>query len=177
MRSHIKQLCHKVSESIKKKPADPSILAQVTIFAGLSQDELKLLQNICHLRLFNKDEVVYHDGEPAVAAFIIQSGSAGLYQLYGDETPERIACYYQGDHFGEMALITEGNRPYQAIALETTQLLVIFRTEFENLIAIHPHLGIIVLKNIAEKLNNRLIEKEEEMRTLAYKLVQAKIVV
>lgn len=154
-----------------------AFLQQSRIFSGLNQDELISLARICFPRVFNQDEILFHEGDIALASFVIQSGSVGLYKKTDDDIPERITCLYSGDIVGEECLAFEGERSYQATALEQSRLIVIFRPDFEKLIEMQPEIGLNIYQRLIEKLNQTLVAKEEELRTLSNKLIKAQIVI
>lgn len=147
------------------------------IFSKLNQDELLSVAPICFPRLFNQDEILFHEGDLALAAFIIQTGSVGIFKKNEEDIAERISCLYAGDIVGEECLAFEGQRSYQATALEPSRLLVLFRPDFEKLTEMQPEIGLKIYQCLIEKLHQTLVAKEEELRALSNKLIKAQIVI
>ena len=170
-------MLHSLNELSGNHQIDVRFLNQVPIFSELDENELYLLKDICHYRTSVPDEIIYDEGQLAVAAYIIKAGSVGLYRHITDNPPERVHCLYAGDSFGESALFLENKRPYQAKALEKTTLFAIYRPEFENLILKKPQIGIKILRQILQRQAMQLLDREKELQELSEKLLQAKIVV
>ena len=56
-------------------------------------------------KFLQKGEVLFNDGEPGEAAFIVDSGAIGIYKLVEGEEVE-LAVLNPGELFGEMAIVT-----------------------------------------------------------------------
>lgn len=154
-----------------------AFLQQNPIFSGLNEDELISLAHICYPRSFAQDEILFHESDIALASFIIQTGSIGIYKKTEDDIPERITCLYAGDIVGEECLAVESERSYQAIALEPSKLMVIFQPDFEKLAELQPEIGRKIYQRLIEKLYQSLLTKEDELRTLSNKLIKAQIII
>lgn len=83
--------------------------------------------------------VVLRQGDPGDSVFIIEQGRIDIV----DERSggRRIAVLEKGDVFGEMALLTGEPRTATAIALEDVRVWLIFKDEFDRLLATSPELA------------------------------------
>ena len=76
--------------------------------------------------LYEKDKVIFREGDSSVNAFMIESGKVGIFKTTGDKkTP--LAVMKTGAIFGEMAAITGSARTATAIALESCTIVRISR--------------------------------------------------
>lgn len=74
---------------------------------------ISFLQHIDYIR-WDKDQMVYREGDIAESFFMIESGSVRLFSKLG----EPFATYTEGDTFGESDLLTKGVRDSKAVAME-----------------------------------------------------------
>ena len=80
----------------------------------------------------------------------------GQIQIHLAEKSLPIATISNGQIFGELAFLDGAPRVAHAVANQASILLVIQRAAFSDLVQREPHLGSIVMRNIAIELSNRL---------------------
>jgi CRP-like cAMP-binding protein len=69
--------------------AGDSNLSHVPFLAALEETEAQALAGACRLRRFRRGEVLFHEGDPGNALFLIQSGQVKIVRV-SDEGEERI---------------------------------------------------------------------------------------
>jgi len=128
-------------------PAD--VLPAVPLFAGLSEREVEQLATLCKARRFAAGETVIREGSGGAAFYLIDSGEARV-TIRGDE----VATLGPGDHFGEIALIDEGER--LATVTATTDLVCHGLTywEFRPLVQENGAIGWKLLQSMAKMLRD-----------------------
>jgi CRP-like cAMP-binding protein len=90
-------------------------------------------------RNYNKDDIIFCEGEPGDQIFIIQKGSVKIIKI--TETNEiLLAVLKSGDIFGEMALLESKPRAAGAVAYEDCQLMAVNRANFQQMITSQPQL-------------------------------------
>ena len=92
--------------------------------------ETDSLLKILNRRMFKRDEVIFREGDEATYAFIIRSGSVGIFKNTPDG-PQRLTNLVANQVFGELALMENTPRSASAIALEPTEVLVITPDQFK----------------------------------------------
>ena len=127
------------------------LLANVPLFAGLTHRQLgKLL-----VKLFEKEyqpgETIFRQGEPGKALFIVLSGRILIVRT-GQGAEEELATLSQGAYFGELALIDDQPRSGSARAAETSSLLILYKSDFDDLIEGHRAIAIKVMSNLLKAL-------------------------
>lgn len=75
-----------------------------------------------------------------------------------------IAILNQGDHVGEMALLSKKPRSASVRAVEASRLVVIDREPFLKLLHEEPSLGIKLLLRITQTLSDRIDEINEQIQ-------------
>jgi CRP-like cAMP-binding protein len=127
------------------------VLESVPLFAGLSRRQLgKLL-----VKFFEKEyrpgEIIFSEGEPGKALFVLIAGSVSICRAQG-EGEEILATLTPGGYFGELALIDDQPRFASARVTETSRLLILYRSDFEDLMEGQRALAIHVMGNLLKTL-------------------------
>lgn len=127
------------------------LLAKVPLFSGLSQRQLgKLLVKLFE-RNYEAGETVFLQGDAGKALFIVLSGKVSIFRD-NNETEEHLATLTAGGYFGELALIDDQPRFATARADEPTGLLMLYKTDFDDLIDGHKAIAIKVMSNLLHTL-------------------------
>jgi CRP-like cAMP-binding protein len=140
-------------------------LANVRLFAGLDAAGIDSLARSLRIRRFRRTEVIFHQGDPGDALFIVALGTVKitLPSETGDEAI--LATLRPGDFFGELALLDGAPRSATATAIEACETWVLPRERFRDLIAREPAIRDALLASIAGELR-RLTAHVEELHFL-----------
>jgi CRP/FNR family transcriptional regulator, cyclic AMP receptor protein len=140
-------------------------LERVQLFAGLDRASLERLATGLRTRRFRRNEVLFHQGDPGDALFIVTSGAVKIL-LPSEEGDEAIlATVRPGAFFGELALLDGAPRSATAVAMEPTETLVLPRDRFRTLIDTEPATRDALLAALAGELR-RLTDHVEELHFL-----------
>jgi len=91
------------------------------------------------VRVYQKDEIIFCEGEHGNELFIIQKGSVKIVKI--TESGEiLLAVLKSGDIFGEMALLESKPRAATTIAYEDCQLMGVNKENFQIMIKVQPQL-------------------------------------
>jgi CRP/FNR family cyclic AMP-dependent transcriptional regulator len=145
------------------QPARPLVasISRIPFFAGLDADALGRVAATLRTRRFRRGEVVFHAGDPGDALFLIMSGEIkiSLPSETGDEAI--LASLRPGDVFGELALLDGAPRSATATALVATEIVVLPRAAFRELIATEPAVRDALLASLAGELRRLTMHVEE----------------
>lgn len=130
-----------------------NMLRSLPIFEGLGDGELRKVARLFKQKLYQPGEVVFKKGDPGEEAYIVTRGHVDLCL---DGSPRPVATVSSGQIFGELAFLDGSPRAARAISRQPTVMLVIERSEFVQLSQREPHLGLMVIQNIAEDLSTKL---------------------
>jgi SulP family sulfate permease len=135
----------------------PVPLAKSALACGLSAVELQALRLHSH-RL---------DGAPGGLLFKRSDAGASLYVIaiglveirIGNEgrNYRRLAAFGPGSVFGEIALLTSGERSADAVCVRSTRLYELTRAALDRLASEHPVLYGKLMTNISLHLSSRLV--------------------
>ncbi|MCH5292122.1 MAG: cyclic nucleotide-binding domain-containing protein [Treponema sp.] len=102
-------------------------------------------------REYPKDTMIFAEAQSGSDMFIIQSGEVSITKVVNGEEVT-LAVLQKGDMFGEMALIENKPRSANAIAHGDCILMVINRSNFNQMVATQPQLIAKLTTTLAERL-------------------------
>ena len=127
-------------------------LARCPLFVGLDEESRRAIALTLRTRRFRRGEVLFHEGDPGDALFIVASGAVKVV-VPSDEGDEAIlATLRRGDFLGELALLDGAPRSASAIALEPTETLELPRNRFIALVGAEPAIRDALLSSLATEL-------------------------
>ena len=85
-------------------------------------------------KFFQEGKTVFQEGDPGDAAYIVESGSVGIFKSVEGEDVQ-LATMNMGELFGEMAIIDGSKRMAHAVALEDSVIVCLPRAGLEAMLA------------------------------------------
>ena len=131
--------------------ATVDFLRRVSIFAQLEQQQLQFLLKKFRPHHYHRNEVVFHQGDPAGRMHIIIEGRIRISIASEDGRETDIALLQSGDCFGEMALLDDSNRSATATALVPSESIALLRQDFLDFLNENPR--------VVSEVNNMLMER------------------
>jgi hypothetical protein len=122
-----------------------NLLRGLPIFAGLGDGELRKIARLFTQKLYRPGEQIFKKGDSGDEAYILMRGQIDI-QI---EEGKTIATLSNGKIFGELAFLDGAPRNASAVASQPSILLMVHRAAFNELIQREPHLGMVVMRNIA----------------------------
>ena len=106
-------------------------------------------------RTFDKDSVIFRQGDFSQDMYDIISGSVGIYTDYGKENENRLTVLQAGDFLGEMGLIETDPRSATAVAMEDgTSLQVIGAEEFSDYFKTRTDRLLAIMRQLSRRLRD-----------------------
>lgn len=139
-------------------------LGEVPLFKNVRDEYKRAIAPRLEPRFFQKDEVIFREGEAGDALYVIRSGAVAVLlsePLVGLQF--EIARLRTGQVFGEMAVITEEKRSATCRAVEDTHCLVLWRETFLRIVEKIPDVAIAVAQVLAERVNQLNRERGNQM--------------
>ncbi|MFA7420944.1 MAG: cyclic nucleotide-binding domain-containing protein [Melioribacteraceae bacterium] len=131
------------------------VLTSMPPFQDFNPAHISGIVKLMHNRIYASGEMIFHQGDPGTGLYIIINGQVSIKQEEEGNTWE-LTKLSRGDFFGELALLDNERRSATAIAMEETQVLVIFKPDLDNFISNNPREGIKILKGMAHIIAIRL---------------------
>jgi type IV pilus assembly protein PilB len=137
-----------------------SSLKNTELFRALDDDNLEKLSTKLRERVYPANTAIVREGASGDAMFIIKNGQVEVKKreqnLGVDLT---IATLGMGACFGEMALLTGKPRSATVIAIAATELFVLEKRDFDDLLLEHPSISISINKIVAERIEEMNTQK------------------
>jgi CRP-like cAMP-binding protein len=146
-------------------------LRTVNLFSDLKDNELETISRILYVHSYQRGQLIFQEGENGDALFVVLKGRVKVC-LYDEEGREYVLDIIGKDgFFGELALIDDLPRSANAIAMETSDLLVVRRSDFVKLLMENPSISVNILRVLA----GRLRVADERIKWLAFLNVEGRI--
>ena len=130
----------------------PNPLIQIPLFAEVAAGDLETLGTSLRRRQYDRGTVIFHQGDPGAALFIIESGEVKICSPSPDGKETIFALLGPGDFFGEMALLDAEPRSADAVAQEPCRLLLLHRTDFLHFLKERPQVAVALLAVLSRRL-------------------------
>jgi CRP/FNR family transcriptional regulator len=142
------------------------VLRACGLFSHADEATLEAVASALRVRRFRKAETVFHQGDPGNALFIVASGSVKVV-LPSDEgaEPAIVAVLGPGEFFGELAILDGAPHSATIVAVEASEVLVLQRETFLELVDSQPELRRALLASLAAQIR-RLTGHVEDLHFL-----------
>jgi CRP/FNR family transcriptional regulator len=127
-------------------------LKTIPYFRDLDQRGLERIRASAFEVRLAKDQILFTEGEPAQAMYVVRSGQVKIFKLSPDGREQVLRIAGPGDCFNEVPIFDEGPNPANAQGLEPATLWGIRRTDMRRLVEEHPAIAIGFLKAFAGRL-------------------------
>ena len=151
---------------MNQESSEAIILKKHFPFDRLKDEELNSLYDSGQIQEYTTDQIIFNEGDSGDYFCIILSGSIRISTVIPEVGEESLSILYQGDFFGEMALIDDAPRAAAAIAHTVTRLLIINKKEFDALVDQNNPAAYWILWGLAKKLSQRLRETDQRLKAI-----------
>ena len=127
-------------------------LRNVRLFESLDKRELDALSELTFVRTFEKDNVIIWAEDKGDALFIIADGKVKVSIVSEDGREVILSLLSKNAVFGELSLLDGRPRSANVIAIEETQLVMLRRADFLELIQKTPSIAVALLAELASRL-------------------------
>lgn len=146
-------------------------LKYVPIFTELEQNTLDEIAKIGIRKTFKRDSIILFEHETGSALFIIASGKVKISRVSDDGKEVILSILSDSDFFGEMSILDGQNRSANVTAIEDTDMFLIQRPDFINLLLTRPEVSIALL----QELTTRLRSADMKIKSLSLKDAEGKV--
>lgn len=133
-------------------PGVKDLLGEVPIFEGLADADLNVVAQRVRQIHRKEDSTIFHRREPGVALYLIVTGKVKIHNETPDGSDTIIAIMNEGDFFGELALLDGEERSADATTLEPTELLMLTKDDFHDILQRNPRISLRILATLAGRL-------------------------
>lgn len=127
-------------------------LKSIPIFSELDKNRLSQISLLGKRKFYKKDITILKEDETGSALFVIMRGKVKVSRSSDDGKEVILTILNESDFFGEMAILDGLSRSASITAIEDTELFLIQRSDFLNLLRQHPEISIGLLNELARRL-------------------------
>jgi CRP-like cAMP-binding protein len=150
---------------------DISLLKYIPIFSELSETDLQKISRAATKQLYRKDNMILIEEEIGSTMFIILTGRVKISRISDDGREVILSILSEGDFFGEMSILDGETRSANVVTLEDSQILVIRREDFLQMLHDFPQIAINLLKELA----HRLRKSDSQIKSLSLQNATGKV--
>jgi CRP-like cAMP-binding protein len=146
-------------------------LAYVPIFSEIPMEIIEKIEKIGTRKNYLKNDVILMENEVGTALFVIVTGKVKVARTSGDGREVILTILSESDFFGEMAILDGQTRSATVVAIEDSELFLIQRNDFINLLKEFPEVAISLL----QELTKRLRSADAKIKALSLKDAEGKV--
>lgn len=128
------------------------ILKNIPLFSELNEKDLEKLLGVANRQRYHKENLILIEEEIGSSMFVILEGRVKISRISDDGREVILAILSEGDFFGEMSLLDGQTRSANVTAIDESELLVIRREEFLQMLHDYPQIAINLLKELAQRI-------------------------
>ena len=145
------------------------ILLKSFLFRDSPPEALDELARTVQSRVAGPNEIIFKEGDPPDAFYIIGSGRVRIFVSHKDRIERELSVRGPGEHFGEVALLAGDTRSANAESLVETQLVVFSKEQFDSLLRDYPDLS----RNFVREMRGWLLKDQEIIEEEANAVMRA----
>ena len=135
------------------------------------KDPLIALKEDRNVNKYKKKQVIYSEGNHPSRLFYVLKGKVKTFKSNEDGKELTIGLYNEGDFLGYIPLIENETYKETAEALEETELAIIPRADFEELLHHNKEVSVRMIRLLAQNIT----EKENQLIGLAYNSLRKRV--
>lgn len=148
-----------------------AILAEVPLFNGLPEDQLKKLGGIMEILEVERGTTVFSDGDAANGFYVVAAGSVKIYKMSMEGKEKILHIFGPSEPFGEVPVFAGKRFPANAQTTAKSRLFFFPRDIFVKLVTENPSLCL----NMLAVLSMRLRQFTDQIENLSLKEVPARL--
>jgi CRP/FNR family transcriptional regulator len=126
-------------------------LRRCELFAGLPLNDLERVAEVCIPKQYDKGDYVFHEGDLSAGFYLVQKGAVNVHRTTPIGREQVIHIFRTGESFAEATMTMEGC-PANAQAIESTQLLLVQKAGFLELLRRQPELSLRLFGSLSQRL-------------------------
>ena len=150
---------------------DINFLRNVPIFAELEEKDLLRVVKLGTSQKYKKGNIVVLEQESGAALFVIITGKVKVVRMDEDGREVILSMFGPGEFFGEMSLLDGLTRSASVVATVKSELFMIHRRDFLELLNEFPTVTISLLAELAMRLR----KADMQIKSLSLKDAEGRV--
>ena len=146
--------------------SDWRIVRSTALFGTMSQETAEKIIGTQSVRVFPKGALLFHQGEPANAFYVMLDGWVKIYRITPDGSEAVVGVFRRGETFAEAVIFLGGRYPVTAEVVTTSRLLRIDGEVLRQRIHEQPDLAFSMLASSSYHLKF-LVEQIEQIKLMS----------
>ncbi|MBN1687972.1 MAG: patatin-like phospholipase family protein [Candidatus Omnitrophica bacterium] len=145
-------------------------LEDIPVFSSLTPAEQQLIEKKARLVEYKRGDIVYEEGTPSEAFYVVISGRFRLFtKSRADGEEETLMYFYRGDHFGEASLLTNQSHSASVEARRDGVILKLPKEEFLKFVNEIPAISLHLNRSLGHRLTkSEGIRSHREVKVAAF---------
>ncbi|WP_350332924.1 Crp/Fnr family transcriptional regulator [Coralliovum pocilloporae] len=139
---------------------DMRALREIPIIQGLSDDARDQLLRGSHIRVYERGETIFMQGDAADAFFIVLDGWIKVYRMTSSGEEAVVGVFTRGQSFAEAAAFSGGVFPATSEAVTECRIIRISAAHLSQTIASNPQIGLTMLASTSKHLHELVCQIE-----------------
>ncbi|MDU1856030.1 MAG: Crp/Fnr family transcriptional regulator, partial [Clostridium baratii] len=148
-----------------------SCARNISIFASLTDNELKDVINTVKRKEYIKGEIICREGEILNKLLLIRDGKIKISKMTKDGKEQILHILTKGDFLGESNLFNDEASRFSVTAITNARICTISKENLEDILIKNPSISLKIIKEISKKLS----ETEDLAKVLATKDVVSRV--
>ncbi len=130
------------------------VLKSFPLFSDLSDEDLSDIEKIVKKKKYTKNEIILYQFDPGDSLYIISRGKVKVVLFSKDGKEVLLSNLGPGEFFGEMSLLDGLPRSASVVAIEDSEVIIVNRRDFLELIRNHPEIAMRILTEMSKRLRS-----------------------
>lgn len=130
-----------------------ALLRNAHIFRELVDEELEPIARACALQVLSAGDIVFHEGTPGRAFFVLVEGRVRLIRVGRDGGEKVIELIQPGETFAEAVVFRGEAYPVTAVCIDPCRLVMIPGTVIVERLTACPELALRLLASLSKRLH------------------------
>jgi CRP/FNR family transcriptional regulator, dissimilatory nitrate respiration regulator len=149
------------------------VLSAVSYFAELDLQSLQAISRSAISRVYDPDQLVILEGEPALGLYVVQYGWLKVSKIAIHGREQILQFLGRGEVFNAVSVFTGAPNQASVTALEETRLWMIGREAMLNLLDSNPRMARLVIQDLAGRVTHLISLVEDlSLRTVEARLAR-----
>lgn len=127
-------------------------LRSCQLFSGVPREDLEAIASFVVLKRLEKGDYLFFEGAKSEGFYVMQTGAINVHRVSARGKEQVICVFHAGQSFAEAALASESGYPADARALEPSNVLLIPKSDFLELLRKRPELALRMLGSMSQHL-------------------------
>lgn len=144
---------------------------KVSIFSILQEEQLAEITDEINRKEYKKGDMLFFEGDISDKLYLINKGKIKIFKYTKDGKEQILYILSEGDFIGDMSLIKKDEFKFNAQAIEDTNICILTKDDFDNILLKNPDIALRILQVIYD----RVVTLENLIQRLGTKDIEARL--